>query len=195
MAQGSAVQQGGTLSMQGQVVSAGLLQSSIQTQHAVQPQQQMLLREQSTALSQPQQNPLPSSLYNTMMIPQQSPANVLQIATSLAQNTGHNTPAVATFAQDRSAQIRFPASPQLLTKLMAGQMACGAVMVPTTMFMGQVVTAFAPQQGQTQIISISKQPLQQQHHHQQQHHQQEQQVQQQSQVAAILSDRSSSQQQ
>ncbi|KAF3835119.1 hypothetical protein F7725_027677 [Dissostichus mawsoni] len=60
------------------------------------------------------------------MIPQQSPANVLQIATSLAQNTGHNTPAVATFAQDRSAQIRFPASPQLLTKLMAGQMACGA---------------------------------------------------------------------
>ncbi|KAK5930833.1 hypothetical protein CgunFtcFv8_027040 [Champsocephalus gunnari] len=185
MAQGSAVQQGGTLSMQGQVVSAGLLQSSIQTQHAVQPQQQMLLREQSTALSQPQQNPLPSSLYNTMMIPQQSPANVLQIATSLAQNTGHNTPAVATFAQDRSAQIRFPASPQLLTKLMAGQMACGAVMVPTTMFMGQVVTAFAPQQGQTQTISISQQPLQQHHQQQQQHHQQEQQVQQQSQVAAM----------
>ncbi|KAJ4942837.1 hypothetical protein JOQ06_005349 [Pogonophryne albipinna] len=159
MAQGSAVQQGGTLSMQGQVVSAGLLQSSIQTQHAVQPQQQMLLREQSTALSQPQQNPLPSSLYNTMMIPQQSPANVLQIATSLAQNTGHNTPAVATFAQDRSAQIRFPASPQLLTKLMAGQMACGAVMVPTTMFMGQVVAAMqlgqAPLQ-QTQFLQASR---------------------------------------
>lgn len=41
-----------------------------------------------------------------MMIPQQSP-NVVQIATSLAQNTGPNTPAVATFAQDRAAQIRF----------------------------------------------------------------------------------------
>lgn len=44
------------------------------------------------------------------------------------------------------------------------------------MFMGQVVTAFAPQQGQTQTISISQQPQQQ--------HQQEQQ-QQQSQVTAM----------
>lgn len=42
-----------------------------------------------------------------MMIPQQSPANVVQIATSLAQNTGPSAPAVATFAQDRAAQIRF----------------------------------------------------------------------------------------
>lgn len=57
MAQGNAVQQGGTLSMQGQVVSAGPLQNSIQQQHAVQPQpqQQTLLREQSTALSQVRQ--------------------------------------------------------------------------------------------------------------------------------------------
>lgn len=48
-------------------------------------------------------------------------------------------------------------------------MACQAVMVPTTMFMGQVVTAFAPQQGQTQTISISQQqPTQQQQHEQQQ---------------------------
>lgn len=31
-------------------------------------------------------------------------------------------------------------------------------MVPTTMFMGQVVTAFAPQQGQPQTISITQQP-------------------------------------
>uniref|UniRef100_I3J494 Circadian locomoter output cycles protein kaput n=1 Tax=Oreochromis niloticus TaxID=8128 RepID=I3J494_ORENI len=194
MAQGNGGQQGGTLSMQGQVVSAGSLQNSIQQQHAVQPpsQQQTLLREQSTALSQvrqpqrsshtlqPQQNPLPASLYNTMMIPQQSPANVVQIATSLAQNTGPNTPAVATFAQDRSAQIRFPAGPQLLTKLVTGQMTCGAVMVPTTMFMGQVVTAFAPQQGQTQTISISQQAPQQQ-----QQQQQEQQIQPQSQVTTM----------
>lgn len=49
------------------------------------------------------------------------------------------------------------------------------------MFMGQVVTAFAPQQGQTQTISISQQPQQQQ----QQQQQQEQQVQQQSQVTAM----------
>ncbi|KAI3369005.1 hypothetical protein L3Q82_025975, partial [Scortum barcoo] len=191
MAQGNAVQQGGTLSMQGQVVSAGPLQNSIQQQHAnmpCSPSKQTLLREQSTALSQsqrssltlqPQQNPLPASLYNTMMIPQQSPTNVVQIATSLAQNTGPNTPPVATFAQDRAAQIRFPAGPQLLTKLVTGQMACGAVMVPTTMFMGQVVMPFAPQQGQTQTISISQQPPQQQQQ------QQEQQVQQQSQVTAM----------
>lgn len=54
MAQGNAVQQGGTLSMQGQVVSAGPLQNSIQQQHTVQPQpqQQTLLRDQSAALSQ-----------------------------------------------------------------------------------------------------------------------------------------------
>uniref|UniRef100_A0A669BTT0 Circadian locomoter output cycles protein kaput n=1 Tax=Oreochromis niloticus TaxID=8128 RepID=A0A669BTT0_ORENI len=57
MAQGNGGQQGGTLSMQGQVVSAGSLQNSIQQQHAVQPpsQQQTLLREQSTALSQVRQ--------------------------------------------------------------------------------------------------------------------------------------------
>lgn len=52
---------------------------------------------------------------------------------------------------------RFPAAPQLLTKLVTGQMACGAVMVPTTMFMGQVVTPFAPQQSQNQTISIGQQ--------------------------------------
>uniref|UniRef100_H3DJV6 Circadian locomoter output cycles protein kaput n=1 Tax=Tetraodon nigroviridis TaxID=99883 RepID=H3DJV6_TETNG len=165
---GNSVQQGTTLGMHGQVVSAGALQNSVAQQHAVQPlsQQQTLLREKNAALAQsphssltlqPQQN-LPASLYNTMMIPQQSAANVVQIATSLAQNAGPNTPAVATFARDHAAQIRFPAGPQLLTKLVTGQMACGAVMVPTTMFMGQVVTAFAPQQGQTQTISISQQP-------------------------------------
>lgn len=54
MAQGNTVQQGGSLSMQGQVVSAGPLHNSIQQQHAVQPQsqQQTLLREQNTALAQ-----------------------------------------------------------------------------------------------------------------------------------------------
>ncbi|XP_034386028.1 circadian locomoter output cycles protein kaput isoform X11 [Cyclopterus lumpus] len=147
-AQGNPVQRGGTLGMQGQPVSAGPLQSRVR--------QQTLLRDQSTAL--------PASLYNTVMIPRQSPANVVQIATGLAQNTGP----VATFAQDRSAQLRFPASPQLLTKLVTGPMACGAVMVPTTMFMGQVVTAFAPQQGRTQTISITQQPPQQQQELQQQ---------------------------
>ncbi|XP_074524257.1 circadian locomoter output cycles protein kaput isoform X6 [Halichoeres trimaculatus] len=189
MTPGNSVQQGATLSMQGQVVSAGPLQNSIQQQHGVQTQAQTqtLIQDQNSALTQsqrssvtlqPQQNPLPASLYNTMMIPQQNQTNVVQLATSLAQNPGANTPAVATFAQDRGAQIRFPAAPQLLTKLVTGQMACGAVMVPTTMIMGQVVTAFGPQQGQTQTIRISQQPQQQQQ-------QQEQQVQAQSQVTAM----------
>lgn len=146
MAPANAVQQGATFNMQGQLVSPGPLQSTIQQQHTVQPQsqQQTLLRDQSSALTQvgraplvysatnslvpplnvpplrrsplqsqrsaltlqPQQNQLSGPLYNTMMIPQQSSTNVVQIATSLAQNTGPNTPAVATFAQERATQIR-----------------------------------------------------------------------------------------
>uniref|UniRef100_A0A8C6MDF3 Circadian locomoter output cycles protein kaput n=1 Tax=Nothobranchius furzeri TaxID=105023 RepID=A0A8C6MDF3_NOTFU len=169
MSQGSAGQQGGSLNVQGQVVSSGPVQNSTQQQPAIQPQQTRVpnfwlydfsFSTVSTLMPQSQQTPLPGSLYNTMMIPQQNPANVVQISTTLAQNSRPCAPAVATFAQDHSAQIRFPAGPQLLTKLVTGQMACGAVMVPTTMFMGQVVTAFAPQQGQTQAINISQQQQQ-----------------------------------
>lgn len=156
------VQQGGALNMQSPIIS-GTLQSNIQQQqqqqHSVQPQtqQQALTQTQRTSLPlPPQQNSLSAPLYNTMMIPQQSPTNMVQIATTLGQNTVSNASAVATFAQERAAQIRFPSAPQLLTKLVTGQMACGAVMVPTTMFM------FAPQQGQPQTISISQQPQQQQ---------------------------------
>lgn len=65
-----------------------------------------LQAQRSSVTLQPQQNPLSAPLYNTMMIPQQSSTNVVQIATSLAQNTGPNAPAVATFAQDRATQIR-----------------------------------------------------------------------------------------
>ncbi|KAK7889601.1 hypothetical protein WMY93_025161 [Mugilogobius chulae] len=166
----NALQQGGALNMQ-VPVSSGTLQNNIQQQLSVQPQtQQQALSQVSTNFMYlqvppqrsslplpPQQNALSAPLYNTMMIPQQSPANVVQLSTSLGQNTGPTPSAVTSFAQDRAAQIRFPAAPQLLTKLVAGQMACGAVMVPTTMFMGQMVTAFSPQQGQTQTISISQQ--------------------------------------
>uniref|UniRef100_A0A3Q3MHU0 Circadian locomoter output cycles protein kaput n=1 Tax=Mastacembelus armatus TaxID=205130 RepID=A0A3Q3MHU0_9TELE len=140
MAQGNAVHQGGMLSMQGQVVSAGPLQNSIPQQHAVQPQsqQQTLLREQSTALTQVRQ--MKFCLANQISSPYFSEILLLLHGFCLF-----------------SVSCRFPAGPQLLTKLVTGQMACGAVMVPTTMFMGQVVTAFAPQQGQTQTISISQQ--------------------------------------
>uniref|UniRef100_A0A4W5PA82 Circadian locomoter output cycles protein kaput n=1 Tax=Hucho hucho TaxID=62062 RepID=A0A4W5PA82_9TELE len=207
LAHGTTMQPGGALTMQGQVVSAGSLQGSTpqqqtvqqQPQQQAQPQQQNLLRDTSSVLSQssvrsthslpPQQSALPASLYNTMMISQPNQANVVQIATSLAQNSSNNTAAMANFAQDRSGQIRFPAGSQLLTKLVTGPMACGAVMVPTTMFMGQVVTAFAPQQGQTQTITThlsSTQlilqtafPLQQQGAFASTQHQQQQQLQQQ----------------
>ncbi|CAB1332079.1 unnamed protein product, partial [Coregonus sp. 'balchen'] len=148
LAQGTTMQPGGALTMQGQVVSAGSLQGSTQQQHTVQqqpqqqaqPQQQNLLRDTSSVLSQssvrsthslpPQQSALPASLYNTMMISQPNQANVVQIANSLAQNSSNNTATVATFAQDRSGQIRymmpptgFPAGSQLLTKLVTGPMA------------------------------------------------------------------------
>lgn len=44
--------------------------------------------------------------------------------------------------------LRFPTGQQLVTKLVTAPMACGAVMVPTSMFMGQVVTAYNPFTGQ-----------------------------------------------
>lgn len=54
MAPANAAQQGATFNMQGQLVSPGPLQSTIQQQHAVQPQsqQQTLLRDQNSALTQ-----------------------------------------------------------------------------------------------------------------------------------------------
>uniref|UniRef100_A0A8C9WNS4 Circadian locomoter output cycles protein kaput n=1 Tax=Scleropages formosus TaxID=113540 RepID=A0A8C9WNS4_SCLFO len=110
----------------------------------------------------------PASLYNAMMISQAAqpgPASVVQLATSLAQSSNPSG-TVATFASDR--QIRIPAGQQLLTKLVTAPMACGAVMVPTTMFMGQVVTAynaFAPQPAQPQAISLA-QPAQSAQEHQ-----------------------------
>uniref|UniRef100_A0AAR2KAE1 Circadian locomoter output cycles protein kaput n=1 Tax=Pygocentrus nattereri TaxID=42514 RepID=A0AAR2KAE1_PYGNA len=165
LTQGTSVQPGTALTMQGQVVPTGSLQGGLAsthsgTQHTVTQQTQQCsvmsnhLLQSSHRLQSPS-GALPASLYNTMMISQPGQANVVQISTSLAQNSPSGA-AVATFSQDR--QIRFPAAPQLLTKLVTGPMACGAVMVPTTMFMGQVVTAFAPQQGQAQTISIAQQP-------------------------------------
>ena len=63
--------------------------------------------QRSSLPLQAQQGVLPASLYNTMMISQPGQPGVVQIATSLAQNSGPNAAAVATFAQDRSGQIRY----------------------------------------------------------------------------------------
>uniref|UniRef100_A0A672S7I8 Circadian locomoter output cycles protein kaput n=1 Tax=Sinocyclocheilus grahami TaxID=75366 RepID=A0A672S7I8_SINGR len=96
-------------------------------------------------------------VYNTMMISQPANTNVVQIPSSLAPKINEG-----------NAINRFPAGQQLVTKIVTAPMACGAVMVPTTMFMGQVVTAYSPfpqQQGQTQTIALqtqSKAPAEQQ---------------------------------
>lgn len=47
-----------------------------------------------------------------------------------------------------------------MTKLVTAPVACGAVMVPSAMLMGQVVTAyptFAPQHPQSQTLSVTQQ--------------------------------------
>uniref|UniRef100_A0A673I3K4 Circadian locomoter output cycles protein kaput n=1 Tax=Sinocyclocheilus rhinocerous TaxID=307959 RepID=A0A673I3K4_9TELE len=94
-------------------------------------------------------SPLHMPVYNTMMISQPANASVVQIPSSLAPKINEG-----------NAINRFPAGQQLVTKIVTAPMACGAVMVPTTMFMGQVVTAYSPfpqQQGQTQTIALQTQ--------------------------------------
>ncbi|KAF3852189.1 hypothetical protein F7725_005544 [Dissostichus mawsoni] len=165
-------------------VHSGTQQLTIQ-QQAPPPQQNLQQQQQTNALTQefiscpsllphittlqpqhqPQQPPqaqpqtqgsVSAPLYNTMMISQPGQPNMLQISTSLPQSNTQQGTTVATFTQDR--QIRFPAGQQLVTKLVTAPMACGAVMVPTSMFMGQVVTAYNPfggqQGGQTQTLTL-----------------------------------------
>ncbi|XP_046699014.1 clock circadian regulator b isoform X2 [Silurus meridionalis] len=109
---------------------------------------------------QPQQAPPPQnsqgsvltqgSVSNTMMVSQPGGDSVLQVPST----PSHNITQVTTIN-------RFPGQ-QLVTKLVTAPMACSTVMVPTTMFMGQVVTAYNPfaqqqpqqqQQGRTQAIA------------------------------------------
>ncbi|XP_067993815.1 circadian locomoter output cycles protein kaput isoform X3 [Melanerpes formicivorus] len=187
----SSVQQLTPINMQGQVVQPNQAQSGMSTGHMSTPhmiQQQPL---QSTAaqhsqqnvlsghtpqasLASPAQNTVSAPLYNTMVISQPATGNVVQVPSSLPQNNSQSTAAVTTFTQDR--QIRFSQGQQLVTKLVTAPVACGAVMVPSTMFMGQVVTAyptFAAQQQQPQTLSITQQQQQQQQQQSQQDHQQQ----------------------
>uniref|UniRef100_A0A671YHJ8 Circadian locomoter output cycles protein kaput n=1 Tax=Sparus aurata TaxID=8175 RepID=A0A671YHJ8_SPAAU len=123
------------------------LMSCLSLLATLQPQRQPQQPQQPQPQAQPQnQGSVSAPLYNTMMISQPGQPNVLQISTTLPQNNTQQGTAVATFTQDR--QIRFPAGQQLVTKLVTAPMACGAVMVPTSMFMGQVVTAYNPFGGQ-----------------------------------------------
>ncbi|KAM9143792.1 circadian locomoter output cycles protein kaput isoform 2-T6 [Pangshura tecta] len=173
------------INMQGQVVQANQIQGGmntghISTQHMMQqqplqstatqhtPQNMLSGHSQQTSLTNQSQNTLSAPLYNTMVISQPTTGNVVQIPSSLPQNNNQSA-AVTTFTQDR--QIRFSQGQQLVTKLVTAPVACGAVMVPSTMFMGQVVTAyptFAAQQQQPQTLSITQQQQQSQQEQQQQ---------------------------
>ncbi|XP_019382045.1 PREDICTED: circadian locomoter output cycles protein kaput isoform X2 [Gavialis gangeticus] len=182
----SNLQQLTPINMQSQVVQTNQIQGGmntghISTQHMIQQQplqntvtqhnQPNVLsgHNQQTSLSNQSQNTLSAPLYNTMVISQPTTGNVVQIPSSLPQNNNQSAAAVTTFTQDR--QIRFSQGQQLVTKLVTAPVACGAVMVPSTMFMGQVVTAyptFAAQQQQAQTLSITQQHQQQQQQEQQQ---------------------------
>ncbi|NXQ89698.1 CLOCK protein, partial [Nyctibius grandis] len=185
----SNVQQLTPINMQGQVVQTNQTQSGMNTGHistphmiqqqplqstATQHNQQNVLsgHNQQSSLASQSQNTVSAPLYNTMVISQPTTGNVVQVPSSLPQNNNQNAAAVTTFTQDR--QIRFSQGQQLVTKLVTAPVACGAVMVPSTMFMGQVVTAyptFAAQQQQPQTLSVAQQ--QQQHQQSQQDHQQQ----------------------
>ncbi|XP_060772543.1 clock circadian regulator b isoform X3 [Neoarius graeffei] len=92
------------------------------------------------------------SVYSTKMVSQPGTNSVVQVPSTLPQSISQVTTI-----------NRLPGQ-QLVTKLVTAPMACGTVMVPSTMFMGQVVTAysqFAQQQDQSQAM-VAPSDLQQQ---------------------------------
>nr|XP_046189754.1 circadian locomoter output cycles protein kaput-like isoform X2 [Oncorhynchus gorbuscha] len=116
------------------------LQRQKNNSHAQVFSQAVVQQQRQPQQQQQQQQPV----YN-MIMSQPGQPNLLQISTSLPQNNTQQ--AVATFTQDNT-QIQFPAGQQLVTKLVTAPMACGAVMVPTSVFMGQPVIAYNPFGGQ-----------------------------------------------
>ncbi|XP_067297918.1 clock circadian regulator b [Pseudorasbora parva] len=138
--------QTGVIAIQGQNVTSTAHSGTVPQQQAL-PQQQTphSLQQNLQGSSVTQRGPV----YNTMMISQPANTNVVQIPSSLAPKINQG-----------NAINRFPAGQQLVTKIVTAPMACSAVMVPTTMFMGQVVTAYSPfqqQPGQTQTIALQTQ--------------------------------------
>ncbi|XP_067891212.1 circadian locomoter output cycles protein kaput isoform X2 [Heterodontus francisci] len=170
----SNIKQLASIALQGQNIQSNQIQGAmkadpISTQNMM--QQQPLLREQNTTSTQVQQtlktnhsqqtsissqDALTASLYNTMMISQPTAAIVGELPSTLSQNSNQSC-ADITFTQDRS--LRFTQGQQLVTKLVTAPKGCSAVMVPTTMFMGQVVTTyptFATQQQQSQTLPLTQ---------------------------------------
>ncbi|XP_069057098.1 circadian locomoter output cycles protein kaput isoform X3 [Pleurodeles waltl] len=147
-------------------IQGGLNTGHLGTQLSQQQAFQNTNQSQQSAVSRHTQQPsvpsqtqgaLSAPLYNTMVISQPPTSNMVQMPPSIPQTNTQSAPG-STFTQDR--QIRFSQGQQLVTKLVTTPVACGAVMVPSTMFMGQVVTAyptFTAQQQQPQSLSIAQQ--------------------------------------
>ncbi|XP_073661386.1 circadian locomoter output cycles protein kaput isoform X8 [Tursiops truncatus] len=140
------------------------IQEQLQMVHGqgLQNQQNVLSgHSQQTSPPSQTQSTLTAPLYNTMVISQPTAGSMVQIPSSMPQNSSQSA-AVTTFTQDR--QIRFSQGQQLVTKLVTAPVACGAVVVPSAMLMGQVVTAyptFAPQPPQSQTLPVPQQQQQQ----------------------------------
>ncbi|XP_043546638.1 circadian locomoter output cycles protein kaput isoform X2 [Chiloscyllium plagiosum] len=122
------------------------VQQTLQTNH----RQQTLISRQDI---------LTTSQYNTMINSQPTTANVGQLTPTLFQNSNQSC-AVTPLAHDRF--LRFQKGQQLVTKLVTAPMGCSTVMVPTTMFMGQVVTTHPTFTTQQQHVQTS--PLTQSQH-------------------------------
>nr|AAF12827.1 circadian rhythmicity protein CLOCK [Xenopus laevis] len=165
------IQQLPQFTMQGQVVQTNQLQGVMNTghvgaQHIMQQQQLHNTSQQGqqnihgghnqqTSLSSQTSGTLTSPLYNTMVISQPPSGSMVQMPSNIQQS--NQGASVTTFPQDR--QIRFSQAQQIVTKLVTTPMACGTVMVPSTMFMGPVVTAyptFTTQQQQPQTLSFTE---------------------------------------
>uniref|UniRef100_F6ZYK7 Circadian locomoter output cycles protein kaput n=1 Tax=Xenopus tropicalis TaxID=8364 RepID=F6ZYK7_XENTR len=180
-ANSASIQQLPQLTMQGQVVQTNQLQAGMNSghvgaQHIMQQQQLQTTSQQGqqnihgghsqqTSLSSQTSGTLTSPLYNTMVISQPPSGSMVQMPSNIQQS--NQGASVTTFPQDR--QIRFSQAQQIVTKLVTTPVACGTVMVPSTMFMGPVVTAYPTfatqqqqQQQQPQTLSITQhQPNQQ----------------------------------
>ncbi|XP_072108792.1 circadian locomoter output cycles protein kaput isoform X3 [Mobula birostris] len=127
----------------------------------VQPNLQANFSQQMSVFSQDAQT---SSLPNTVMISQPAAADAGQLSSTLSQHSIQSA-AVTTFTQDRL--LCFSQGQQLITKLITAPVGCSAVMVPTTMIMGQVVTAYPTFATQQQSQTSSSTRCQQEQHQKQ----------------------------
>ncbi|XP_062899188.1 circadian locomoter output cycles protein kaput isoform X5 [Mobula hypostoma] len=127
----------------------------------VQPNLQANFSQQMSVSSQDAQT---SSLPNTVMTSQPAAADAGQLSSTLSQHSIQSA-AVTTFTQDRL--LRFSQGQQLITKLVTAPVGCSAVMVPTTMIMGQVVTAYPTFATQQQSQTLSSTRCQQEQHQKQ----------------------------